>query len=36
MVEELAHQLEVVASNVKTLVQIKTGHNSGDPKGSTQ
>jgi hypothetical protein len=36
MVEGLAHQLEVVASNVKTLVQMKTVHNSGDPEGSTR
>lgn len=32
--EGLVHQLEVVASNVETLVQMKTKHNSGDPEGS--
>ncbi|KAJ0043687.1 hypothetical protein Pint_18479 [Pistacia integerrima] len=30
----LAHQLEVVASNVETSMQMKTKHNSGDPEGS--
>ncbi|RVW25712.1 hypothetical protein CK203_104706 [Vitis vinifera] len=34
VVEGLAHQLEVVASNVQTLVQMKTKHNSGDSEGS--
>ncbi|KAJ0008031.1 hypothetical protein Pint_30812 [Pistacia integerrima] len=34
VVEGLAHQLEAVASNVETLVQMKTNHNSSDPKGS--
>ncbi|KAJ0037637.1 hypothetical protein Pint_22352 [Pistacia integerrima] len=34
VVEGLAHQLEMVASNVETLVQMKTKHNSGDPAGS--
>ncbi|KAL6316337.1 hypothetical protein AAG906_017972 [Vitis piasezkii] len=34
VVEGLAHQLEVVASNVETLVQMKTKHNSGDSEGS--
>jgi hypothetical protein len=36
MVEELAHQLEVVASNVKTLVEMKTVYNFGDLEGSTR
>ena len=36
VVEGLAHQLEMVASNVKALVQMKTVHNSSDPEGSTR
>ena len=36
MVEGLAHQLEMVASNVKALVQMRTVHNSSDPEGSTR
>jgi len=36
VVEGLAHQLEMVALNVKTLVQMKIVHNSGDPEGSTR
>lgn len=36
MVEGLTHKLEMVASNMKTLVQVKNKHNSSDPEGSKQ
>lgn len=36
MVEGLAQQLKVVASNVEALVQMKTKHDSDDPEGSNR